>query len=186
MELTAQTIELDVREELRNKRDPFKLIMDAVKSLNKEDTLILHATLKPVPLFGIMKLKGYVHKAEKLDSEHWVVTFLHKSRKQEWTVTTGDEAEDELEVEIPSFAGPRLTGTAAESQVMFLDNRGLEPPQPMVRTLNKLKEIKTGDELIIHNDRVPVFLIEELNTLGYSFTIDEQTDGTARIHIFKK
>ena len=83
MENTGQMIELDVRPYMQKKIEPFKVIMDTVKALNKEDTLILHATIKPTPLFALMKTKGYVHKVEKLESDHWVVTFLHKSRKHE-------------------------------------------------------------------------------------------------------
>ena len=41
---------------------------------------------------------------------------------------------------------------------MILDNRGLEPPQPMMRTLAKLEELEEGQTLIIINDRRPMFL----------------------------
>ncbi|WP_040948275.1 DUF2249 domain-containing protein [Gorillibacterium massiliense] len=183
----GQTIELDVRSELRSKRDPFKMIMDTVKTLNKEDTFVLHATLKPVPLFGIMKLKGYVHKVEKLEADHWVVTFLHKSRKHE--LGTLDDHEEESNNETPKVeSGEEAPNSPSSSgpQVYHLDNRGLEPPQPMVRTLAKLKDAKSGDEVIIHNDRVPAMLLEELSSMGYSYQIDEQPDGSARVHIFKK
>ena len=40
----------------------------------------------------------------------------------------------------------------------FLDNRGLEPPQPMIRTLSKLEKISDAETLVIHNDRRPLFL----------------------------
>ena len=43
-----------------------------------------------------------------------------------------------------------------------LDNRGLEPPQPMMRTLKTLEKMKSGDSLAIINDRRPMFLYEEI------------------------
>ncbi|WP_088830912.1 DUF2249 domain-containing protein [Paenibacillus tyrfis] len=70
--------------------------------------------------------------------------------------------------------------------VTELDNRGLEPPQPMLRTLKALEDMGNGDILVIHNDRVPMFLIEELRRLQYSYEVDPQPDGTAKVAITKK
>lgn len=67
----------------------------------------------------------------------------------------------------------------------FLDNRGLEPPQPMIRTLEKLEALSDGDVLTIHNDRVPVYLLPQLLDLGASYTVDEQDDGSAIVRITK-
>ncbi|GAB6932441.1 DUF2249 domain-containing protein [Calditerricola satsumensis] len=60
---TPQTVELDVRPQLARGEEPFDLIMKTVKSLAKEDTLILHAPFKPTPLIGVMKWKGFTHRA---------------------------------------------------------------------------------------------------------------------------
>jgi TusA-related sulfurtransferase len=179
MALEARTIELDVRPHLRKKLEPFQLIMDTVKSLKKADTFILHATFKPTPLLGLMKTKGYRNHVEQLEADHWTVTFTHKSQK--------------LELDPASLTDVSLTDSQDESSSDFnagtqtykLDNRGLEPPQPMIRTLKKLEQAKSGDIVIIHNDRVPMFLIEELNTLGYTFSVADQPDGSAIVTIHK-
>ncbi|MDP5273022.1 DUF2249 domain-containing protein [Chengkuizengella axinellae] len=68
-------VELDVRVDLKNKLDPFKKIMEAVKSVGPNDLFILHATFKPVPLFKVMKSKGFQHQAEQMDEKHWKITF---------------------------------------------------------------------------------------------------------------
>lgn len=72
-----------------------------------------------------------------------------------------------------------------QAPTVILDNRGLEPPQPMMRTLAALERCKSGEVVLIHNDRVPVFLIEELNNLGCLYTVEDQTDGTAKVRIEK-
>lgn len=72
-----------------------------------------------------------------------------------------------------------------QAPTVILDNRGLEPPQPMMRTLAALERCKPGEVVLIHNDRVPVFLIEELNNLGCPFTVEDQADGTAKLRIEK-
>jgi TusA-related sulfurtransferase len=73
-----------------------------------------------------------------------------------------------------------------ENKLVELDNRGLEPPQPMLRTLLALEQCAPGDQVRIHNDRVPMFLIEELKLLGYPYSVEPQSDGSAKLTIDKK
>jgi hypothetical protein len=70
-------IELDVREDIKNKLEPFQKIMEAIKELkNPNDTFILHAPFKPAPLFTVLKAKGFTHEAEEIETKHWKVTFV--------------------------------------------------------------------------------------------------------------
>ncbi|NNV04026.1 DUF2249 domain-containing protein [Anoxybacillus sediminis] len=174
---SPQIVELDVRPHLRKKLEPFQLIMETVKTLGPDDTFVLHTTFKPVPLLGLMKAKGFAYKTERLANDHWKVTFVPRARKGE---LEGSEPDDESRLgEAPSTASPEAP------QTIELNNRGLEPPQPMIRTLKALEGCRTGDRVVIHNDRVPVFLIEELRALGYPYTVEEQPDGSARVTIQK-
>ena len=67
----------------------------------------------------------------------------------------------------------------------FLDNRGLVPPEPMQRTLARLEEISIGTVLVIHNDRVPVFLLGQLDDDGYPYETLAQLDDSALVRILK-
>ncbi|MFA5551921.1 MAG: DUF2249 domain-containing protein [Trueperaceae bacterium] len=67
----------------------------------------------------------------------------------------------------------------------FLDNRGLEPPNPMIRTLETLDEMAVGEVLVIHNDRVPVYLLPQLADSGADYEVEEQPDGSAKVRITK-
>ncbi|WP_102347370.1 DUF2249 domain-containing protein [Bacillus sp. Marseille-P3661] len=69
---------------------------------------------------------------------------------------------------------------------MILDNRGLEPPQPMMRTLLELERLEVGEELIIINDRRPMFLYPELDEKGFFHQTIEIEDGSFQITITKK
>lgn len=64
-----------------------------------------------------------------------------------------------------------------------LDNRGLSPPEPMMRTLQKLDQIDLRDVLWIHNDRIPAFLFPELEDRGCEYEVFAQADGTYRVRI---
>jgi len=68
-------IELDVREDLRLKKEPFDKIMGAVKSLKEGQTFILHAPFNPVPLHKVLKRKGFNYEAEKIERKHWKVIY---------------------------------------------------------------------------------------------------------------
>ncbi|MEW9049884.1 MAG: DUF2249 domain-containing protein [Neobacillus sp.] len=75
--MEKKIIELDVREDIKNKLEPFQKIMEAIKELkNPNDTFILHAPFKPVPLFTVLKAKGFTHEAEEIETKHWKVTFV--------------------------------------------------------------------------------------------------------------
>ncbi len=78
--MEARTVELDVREDLNNKLEPFQKIMDAISGLKENDVFILHATFKPVPLFAVLKAKGFTHEAEELEKKHWKITFTKKGK----------------------------------------------------------------------------------------------------------
>ncbi|MFT4417140.1 DUF2249 domain-containing protein [Fredinandcohnia humi] len=68
---------------------------------------------------------------------------------------------------------------------MKLDNRGLEPPQPMMRTLKALEKLNKGETLTIINDRRPMFLYEQLEELGYKHLTSPNDDGSFQIYITK-
>ena len=180
-----RTVELDVRPHLRKKLEPFQLIMDAVKSLEKDDTFVLHATFKPTPLLMVMKGKGYRNTVQQLAADHWITTVVHKSRELPATAEWEDAPASGAEDEEAGQDGAANGDAEREPAVFLLDNRGMQPPAPMIRTLKKLEQAQSGDTVIIHNDRVPMFLIEELQTLGYSYRIAEQEDGSAKVAITK-
>jgi tRNA 2-thiouridine synthesizing protein A len=69
---------------------------------------------------------------------------------------------------------------------MQLDNRGLEPPQPMMRTLAALEDLDRGQTLVIINDRRPMFLFEQLDELGYLYLTEQQEDGSYKVTISRK
>lgn len=177
--MAIPTVELDVREQLRNKLEPFELIMNTVKALKKDDIFVLHATIKPTPLLGLLKIRGYSNHVRKVADDHWITTFVHKSQKhllQELAIQEEQEAAAPKQEE-PASAGHRI---------YTLDNRGLEAPQPMMRTLAQLEKMTPSDVLVITNDRVPMFLIEELNQMGCTYEVEHLPDDQARITIKKK
>ncbi|OIK17076.1 hypothetical protein BIV60_00680 [Bacillus sp. MUM 116] len=76
--MEPRVVELDVREDLKNKLEPFQKIMGAIKDLKESDIFILRAPFKPVPLIAVLKTRGFTHEAEEIAKDHWKVTFIKK------------------------------------------------------------------------------------------------------------
>lgn len=55
-----------------------------------------------------------------------------------------------------------------------LDNRGLPPPEPMVRILEALGSLGAGDDLHVLMDREPLMLYPELERRGFAWEFGEQ------------
>jgi uncharacterized protein (DUF2249 family) len=66
-----------------------------------------------------------------------------------------------------------------------LDNRGLEPPQPMVRILEALAALGEGDELVALLDREPRLLYRELERRGFQWEFNDAGEGP-RIRIWRE
>lgn len=78
-EVSAERItELDVRPVLRSGGEPFSQIMDAAAGVPPGGVLRLRATFKPVPLFGVMSLKGWDHWIESGAGDDWCVWFYRR------------------------------------------------------------------------------------------------------------
>jgi tRNA 2-thiouridine synthesizing protein A len=58
-----------------------------------------------------------------------------------------------------------------------IDNRGLAPPEPMVRILSGLAELGDGDELVAVMDREPHMLFAELERRGFIWEFAVEGDG---------
>lgn len=65
-----------------------------------------------------------------------------------------------------------------EEPPLLLDVRGLQPPEPMERTLAALDDLPAGRALLQLNDRVPAFLLPLLDERGYRYRIGEDERGT--------
>lgn len=65
-----------------------------------------------------------------------------------------------------------------------VDNRGLEPPEPMVRILRALSSLPDGDDVEALMDREPMMLYPELERRGFDWTFEPGAEFH-RLHIRK-
>lgn len=69
---------------------------------------------------------------------------------------------------------------------MQLDNRGLSPPEPMLRILDGLERLAPNETLTAQMDRRPVFLFPELEERGYAYSLEQQPEGWFLLTIQKR
>jgi uncharacterized protein (DUF2249 family) len=163
---SARIVEVDVREDLRSGREPFSAIMAARRQLPPGGVLLLRTIFEPVPLYAVMARQGLAHWTEQLGPEDWAIWFY-----------SGEP--------VVSGAAEQASGDEPDTGVVVLDVRGLEPPEPLLRTLQVLEQLPPGGTLVQVNERVPQFLLPQLRSRGYGWDIVEE-GGAVRVFIKKE
>ncbi|WP_018318084.1 DUF2249 domain-containing protein [Bradyrhizobium sp. WSM2793] len=149
----TEFIDIDVRPILRAGGEPFSIIMAALARLAPGEGLRLYAPFKPVPLFDVMASKGFAHREAELEGGEWEIRFM-----------PDDGLPDAAE---PARA--ELSGGDWPEPVVHLDNRDLDPPEPMVLILVAVERLAPGQTLGALLSREPVFLFRELTKRGHQW-----------------
>jgi uncharacterized protein (DUF2249 family) len=173
----ALIVEIDVRPDLRRGEEPFSKIMAARREVRPGGVLRLRATFEPVPLYAVLGKQGLEHWTERFADDDWRVWFYAPASK-ETALSTETRA-----VSAASPVAPASTAESAVDDVVILDVRGLEPPEPMMRTFLALEQLPKGKTLLQLNVRVPQFLLPQLAARGFSYEIREQSADLVRIFI---
>jgi len=159
----AARVVLDVRPLIAAGEEPFSRIMATVATLEGR-ALELHSPFEPVPLHHALGRRGMRHDSRRIDADHWVTVYRQEPAGE---ATAASEAD-------PSPGSSAPTGPGGD---LVLDVRGLEPPEPMVRTLAALESLPSGATLVQVNDRVPAFLLPELDQRGWRYRVTEGPDA---------
>ena len=162
---------LDVRPMFDRGEPPLGEIMRAAATIADGGTLIVEAPFDPAPLHRALARKGFVSYAEPIAPDHWRVYFHRTAAAQPETV--------------------REDGTAKgkswrEDDGVHIDVRGLEPPQPMMAILKLLEEPETGEVVIVHHEREPLFLYPELAERGWDHAIIPGAEGEVRLRLTRQ
>lgn len=176
----AREVTLDVRDDLRAGREPFSAIMSAVAKLGAGDVLHLRAIFEPVPLYAVLEKRGFVHESQAQAEDDWSVWF--------WRAVppNGDLATASANRAVAATPAPDIVADFGPSaNVVWLDVRCLEPPEPLVRTLSALETLPDDHTLVQVNLRVPQFLLPVLAERGYAYDLDESRAEYVLVRIRK-
>jgi len=166
--MASSHLDLDVRPILRDGGEPFGAIMEAVGALAPGQSLRLLATFKPLPLFQVLGARGFEAAAREIGGGDWEVIF-----------TPADAAVPAPQAEQPVAAGLQDW----PEPVTELDNRDLDPPEPMTRTLEGVEALAPGQTLAALLPREPAFLFNELRARGHAWRGGFMPEGHYRVVI---
>ena len=162
--LTA--VEVDVRDDIRRGAEPLARIVAAAKDLGPDEALAVRAPFEPVPLYDVLGQRGFGHWTERLADADWRVWFHRR------------------DVVVQPAPRPAAAATGAwTGDLETIDVRGLEPPLPMVRVLERLDRLPPGGALRVLHERRPMFLYPQLDDRGFVHGTDELAPGLVQIVI---
>ena len=160
----SEPLTLDVREELRGGGEPLPRILNAVGALAPGQALRLLVPFEPLPLYGVLGRKGFDHRAVRQGEGDWEVLFFPREQP------------------VAAVPAPPAVSEDWPRPSRCLDNRGLQPPEPMMRILDALEHLAPGEVLEALNERDPVFLYPELQARG-AVSRTEKVDEGVRLLI---
>jgi uncharacterized protein (DUF2249 family) len=172
--MSQDILTLDVREDFRSGEHPCDKIQSALAQLAHGSTLRSLVPFEPLPIFEVAQSKGLGHAARQTPEGDWEVLFSHRPEV---------EAENTRRATGKTHScgcGCAATGPA---EVVAVDARGLEPPQPMVKILEALAALPDGAAVRAHTDRRPVHLYPILEARGFTCESEPQNDGSFVNHI---
>ena len=172
-------VDLDVRDDLRTGREPFARILEARRALPADGVLRLRAIFEPYPLYRVMAGQGLDHWTEQLAEDDWRVWFFAAGAAGAPGDAPPSGSADGAKASTSGDAG---VGDGA----VVLDVRGLEPPEPMTRTLEALETLDPGATLVQINERIPRFLLPQLEERGFAYHIRQQAPDLVRVFIRRK
>jgi uncharacterized protein (DUF2249 family) len=168
----ANVVEVDVRADLREGREPLARIMAAATALDAGDVLRVRAIFEPVPLFTVLGKRGFLHESSAHAEDDWSVWFWRDAAS-----TAGPVA--------PVAPAANEAPAVEDHRTIRLDVRGLQPPEPLMRTLAALETLPEGYQLLHVNSRVPQLLLPMLAERGFACELDESHADHVLLRIWR-
>jgi len=168
-------VTVDVREDIRQGREPFSRIMSAAAALQKDEQLLVIAPFEPVPLFRVLEKQGFRHTCRSAAAGGWEVCFTRQSAASPMDAAPAEAS-----------PGSRRESGRAPMKIVELDARGLEPPQPLIKILETLAGLAEGGQLDARTDRRPMHLYTQLEERGFTAETLEQPDGSFLTHVRRR
>ena len=137
----------DARPYQRRGQEPFADIMAAVGGLAPGQDLVLRNTFDPRPLTAVLAAQGFGAAARQIGPEDWEVRFHRPG-----------------------------AGTEAGGPEPELDNRGIDPLEASVRTLQTLRRTPADVPLRAWFDQDPGGFCAELTSRGYDTVVEHVAD----------
>lgn len=170
---------LDVRPLLAKGEDPFTFLQKSLKNLKANEALEVLIDFEPIPLIRIQEKKGFITLTvveEGVYHTYFKAGGVTKEESQtaEEAIKTVSQLEyDDL---MEAFPGELIT----------LDVRNLEMPEPMVRILEAVENLNENTGIKIFHKRIPQHLLPELEDRNLNTFICPIAEGNVMLFITQR
>ncbi len=164
-------ITLDVRPILASGEDPLKQILAIASDISNDNILKVEAPFNPHPLRKMMASKGYDSYGVELGPRHWEVFF--KFQKNVALPPLPDVSS------LPPFP------LYWQDNILEMDLRRLEPPNPMIAILKTIESGQAGEAFHVKLIRDPIYLYPELAERHWLAKVVEENENDLRVIIYK-
>ncbi len=169
-------ITLDVRPTIESGADPFSDIMANIKTLKQDQILKIVNVFEPIPIMNVLEKQGYKSFTDKMSSNEFHTYFkLTGKKSQPESFKIGLPVLNEMETKMVDFG----------SNIIEIDVRQLEMPEPMMKILETLTILPENHGLFVHHKKVPQFLLPELKTRNYQWLSKDIEEGYVQMLIYK-
>lgn len=171
---------LDVRPYLNRGEDPLKMIQNIIKALTDEQVLEIVLSFEPVPLIKIEERFGFEWMT--IVENNLYHTYFKRGADMKYLPT--GESKFIRHVEREEFE--KVVDHYTE-EIISIDVRMLEMPEPMITILEKLEEMKTKPKsaLKVFHKRIPQFLIPELEKKRFQTIVCPIDQGNVMLFIYR-
>ena len=174
----SNVITLDVRPIIESGKDPFKEIMELVKSLGDDETLQIINSFEPIPLINNLKKKGFSYSTTR-PKKGEVHTFFKKEK-----ITAKVQESTTKNVVEKSVFKEKLSQFG--TNIKNVDVRLMEMPEPMTTILQAIEDLPIDFALLVEHKKIPQFLLPELEERNYEVLFNKISDHYLQLLIFKK
>jgi len=172
----------DVREMLSQGKDPLKEIMKKFKDLEIGNVLCIINSFIPTPLVKLFEKDNALCYTETIGNKEFHTYFLKQGKKKASTGPIGaTQIFNENETDFSEH-----TKRFSEQGIKEIDVRHLEMPGPMQTILAELEKLPDGNALFVHHKRVPIYLLEELESKNYIIHIFNISETEVKLLIERK
>lgn len=177
---SAHLVHFDVRTMLGEANDPLNPIQQKVKSLKPEEVLVIINNFEPVPLIKLLEKQGFQTYVNFVDSDT-IETYFYKAAADD----TFQKEPVHVEEDVDASGDWEDLLIRYRDNLLEIDVRHLEMPQPMMTILENLEMLPEGKALYVNHKKIPVFLLTELKEQGFDYRIKEIHEGRVDLLIFK-
>lgn len=172
----SNLLSFDVRELISGGTDPFKEIMEKVKTLEKNQTLEIINSFEPIPLINVLKSKGFI--SEVIRKDDLVYTYFQKVEEVDMEVSTETtcSSENNFDDVYKTYIG----------KMEYVDVRHLEMPEPMTTILEKLESLPSGFCLLVDHKKIPQFLLPELKERKFDIYYNKMDENHVQLLISRQ